>query len=220
MPTYGARGLVVETVVSKKLVWPSTWITKRWLGRTKTLGEEKELTSLQRANNIQNCKSNCGGAGIWTQDFPHAKRALYHWVTPPMPSYWYRIQVYMWVRLPQIGCLPNKFTDKSVCSTSYCQRMFLQWKDLNTFCCDFSGSQRGLHTIFTFLLNAKKYYEQVLLISKKDVLEELGFEPRSFRLRGRHSTAELHPRPSNVWGKYEDYFWVGLHEVFAQSTDR
>lgn len=24
-----------------------------------------------------------GGAGIWTQDFQHAKQTLYHWVTPP-----------------------------------------------------------------------------------------------------------------------------------------
>ena len=24
-----------------------------------------------------------GGAGDWTRDFPHAKRTLYHWVTPP-----------------------------------------------------------------------------------------------------------------------------------------
>ena len=25
-----------------------------------------------------------GGAGIWTQDIPHAKRTLYHWATPPL----------------------------------------------------------------------------------------------------------------------------------------
>ena len=48
---------------------------------------------------------------------------------------------------------------------------------------------------------------------QKDVLEELGFEPRSFRLRGRHSTAELHPHLLNIWGKYEDYFWAGSHEL-------
>ena len=55
---------------------------------------------------------------------------------------------------------------------------------------------------------------------QKNVLEELGFEPRSFRLRGRHSTAELHPRLLNIWGEYEDFFWVGSHEMFAQSADR
>ena len=27
-----------------------------------------------------------GGAGDWTRDFPHAKRTLYHWVTPPSYS--------------------------------------------------------------------------------------------------------------------------------------
>ncbi len=56
--------------------------------------------------------------------------------------------------------------------------------------------------------------------SKKSVLEELGFEPRSSRLRDGHSSAELHPHLLNMWDEYEDYFWVGSHEVFAQSTDR
>jgi hypothetical protein len=32
---------------------------------------------------ITKSKSFIGGAGIWTRGFPHAKRTLYHWVTPP-----------------------------------------------------------------------------------------------------------------------------------------
>lgn len=28
-----------------------------------------------------------GGAGIWTQDFQHAKQTLYHWVTPPCTNW-------------------------------------------------------------------------------------------------------------------------------------
>ena len=55
---------------------------------------------------------------------------------------------------------------------------------------------------------------------QKNVLEELGFEPRSSRLRDGHSSAELHPHLMNKLAEYKDYFWVGSHEVFAQSTDR
>jgi hypothetical protein len=31
-------------------------------------------------------KKRFGGAGIWTQDFQHAKQTLYHWVTPPIDN--------------------------------------------------------------------------------------------------------------------------------------
>lgn len=30
--------------------------------------------------------------------------------------------------------------------------------------------------------------------NRKDLLEELGFEPRTFRMRSGHSTTELHPQ--------------------------
>ena len=71
-----------------------------------------------------------------------------------------------------------------------------------------------------FHLNTKENTTKNPMTVQKKVLEELGFEPRSFCLRDRHSTAELHPRLLNIWGEGEDYFWVGQHKLFAQSTDK
>ena len=44
----------------------------------------RKIMQFQKKDHVWNHeKLFRGGAGDWTRDFPHAKRTLYHWVTPP-----------------------------------------------------------------------------------------------------------------------------------------
>ena len=67
----------------------SVWIATSFISRLIPINVLKgEKNSKQHCENQLEQKNLNGNAGIWTQDFPHAKQTLYHWVTSPAEEHW------------------------------------------------------------------------------------------------------------------------------------